>query len=325
MPLISIIIPNYNHAEFLEQRILSVINQTFQDFELILLDDCSTDESSVILDRYKNHPKVSNVLYNTSNSGSTFSQWNKGVDIATSEWINIAESDDYSDSRFLEKLIALTEHDSQIVLAYCQSNKVDRFGNYHGDWSTQTKNLPALPFDVNFIMEGEKFVDEFLIKTNYIPNASAVIFRKSVYLKAGGANPSIEKCGDWYIWIRVLLLGKVGFVCEALNNFRFHANSVIAKESEIKSLFSKFYYDTKLRNQLKKDLQNSKYRTIYSQNNDLIKDLKYHEVAYLVTHGFYLFALKKSFLLAVTDIGFWKHIPNLLKVFLKSIVASKNT
>ncbi len=165
----------------------------------------------------------------------------------------------------------------------------------------------------------------FLLRQIISPMQVQLFSEKSAYLKAGGANPSIEKCGDWYIWIRVLLLGKVGFVCEALNNFRFHTNSVIAKESEIRPLFTKFYYDTNLRIQLKKDLQNSKYRTIYSQNNDLIKDLKYHEVAYLVMNGFYLFALKKSLHLSVTDIGFWKHIPNLLKVFLKSIVASKNT
>lgn len=325
MPLVSVIVPNYNHADFLEQRINSILNQTFQDFELILLDDCSSDESSMILDRYRNHPKVSKVIYNPSNSGSTFSQWNKGVDLATSEWINIAESDDYSAPGFLERLIELTEKDPQIVLAYCQSNKVDSYGNYHGDWSVQTKDLPHQPFDFDFIMDGKEFIQEFLIKMNCIPNASAVIFRKSAYLNAGRANPGIAKCGDWYVWIRILLLGKVGFVTEALNNFRFHENSVIAKEPEDKSVFTKFYYDEILRLQLNKDIKDLKYISLYTQNIDLIKGLRYNEVEYQIKNRFYRQALKKSFVLLATDIGFWIHVPYLLKVLLESIVAPKNT
>ncbi|MCW8968588.1 MAG: glycosyltransferase, partial [Flavobacteriales bacterium] len=73
-PLISIIIPNYNHALFLKKRLESVYNQTYPHFEVILLDDASTDNSIEILNTYKSHPKTAHLIVNTQNSGSPFKQ-----------------------------------------------------------------------------------------------------------------------------------------------------------------------------------------------------------------------------------------------------------
>ena len=91
MPKVSVIIPNYNHAQFLEQRVESVLNQTFQDFEIIFLDDASTDNSKEVFSKYSNHPKISHVIFNETNSGSPFKQWNKGFGLSTGEYIWIAE------------------------------------------------------------------------------------------------------------------------------------------------------------------------------------------------------------------------------------------
>src|ERR1039457_1590707 len=108
MPKVSIVVPNYNHARFLPHRLDSVLGQTFQDFELILLDDCSTDESRSILSQYGGDPRV-RIEFNVVNSGSTFKQWNKGVRLAREEYVWIAESDDYADERLLEKLVVRLE------------------------------------------------------------------------------------------------------------------------------------------------------------------------------------------------------------------------
>ena len=88
---VSVIVPCYNHAPYLKQRIESILNQTYQNFELILLDDVSPDESGEILLSYKDHPKVSHCIINERNSGSTFHQWNKGIALAQGELIWIAE------------------------------------------------------------------------------------------------------------------------------------------------------------------------------------------------------------------------------------------
>ena len=74
-PLVSVIIPNYNHAPFLKERIDSVLNQSFDNFEVIILDDKSTDHSKEVIESYRNHEKVVHIEYNSQNSGSTFKQW----------------------------------------------------------------------------------------------------------------------------------------------------------------------------------------------------------------------------------------------------------
>src|ERR1700688_37050 len=81
MPKVSVIIPNYNHAPYLRQRIDSVLQQSFQDLEVILMDDCSTDGSRSIISEYTTDSRVRTV-FNAENSGSTFKQWNKGVRMA---------------------------------------------------------------------------------------------------------------------------------------------------------------------------------------------------------------------------------------------------
>jgi glycosyltransferase involved in cell wall biosynthesis len=94
----SVIIPNYNHAEFLEQRIDSVLKQSLPPYEVIILDDGSTDQSARILESYANHPLISRIILNNKNSGSPFIQWAKGIRMATAGWIWIAESDDVADT-----------------------------------------------------------------------------------------------------------------------------------------------------------------------------------------------------------------------------------
>src|SRR6266849_1262625 len=120
MPKVSVVIPSYNHACFLRQRIESVLVQTYQDFELILLEDCSTDESRAILSEYAGDPR-GRMEFNEVNSGSTFKQWNKGVRLARGEYVWIAESDDYADPHLLEKLSERLESEPRAAFAYCRS------------------------------------------------------------------------------------------------------------------------------------------------------------------------------------------------------------
>src|SRR5690242_21921320 len=89
-PTVSVIIPNYNHARYLPRRIESVLRQSYQDFELILMDDASTDDSREVLSLYLSDPRV-RVQFNEVNSGSPFKQWNKGVKLARGKYVWIAE------------------------------------------------------------------------------------------------------------------------------------------------------------------------------------------------------------------------------------------
>ena len=135
---VSVIIPNYNHSEFLEQRIQSVLNQTYQHFELIILDDASTDNSRAIIENYQDDPKINAIVYNQQNSGSTFLQWKKGIELAKGDWIWIAESDDWCEITLLQVLTDGIIRNPGCVISYCQSLMVE--GNKIL-WSSCTENL----------------------------------------------------------------------------------------------------------------------------------------------------------------------------------------
>jgi len=105
-PFVSVIIPNYCHSRYLDERLTSVLNQTYPYFEIIILDDCSPDNgaSKAVIEKYRENPHVSHIIYNEVNSGSPFKQWQKGFDLAKGDYIWIAESDDSCDCRLLEVL-----------------------------------------------------------------------------------------------------------------------------------------------------------------------------------------------------------------------------
>lgn len=224
LPYFSVIIPNYNHARFLVQRIESVINQTFQDFEIIILDDCSTDNSKEIIEQYRDSPKVSKIIYNKINSGSPFKQWERGINLARGEWIWIAESDDWVDNIFLEELIQFAERDPMLGMVYCQSFDIDESGKILLSRIEWTKSIPDKIWENDFIIQGSKF-KKYLFQKNVIPNVSACIIRKDIISTIFLNNPDItdyKMTGDWFVW---LLLAnnaeiKIGFINEHLNYFR---------------------------------------------------------------------------------------------------------
>ena len=114
-PLVSIILPNYNHAAFLQERLDSIYNQSYRNFEVLILDDASTDTSLELLTVYKDHPKTAHFILNKKNTGSPFKQWEKGLQLAQGDYVWIAESDDACALNFLETQIAHLEQASVAV------------------------------------------------------------------------------------------------------------------------------------------------------------------------------------------------------------------
>lgn len=229
MPALSVIIPSYNHADFLKQRLDSVFVQTFDDFEVIILDDCSTDHSRDIIEQYRCYPQVSRIVYNEYNSGSTFVQWAKGIELCTADLVWIAESDDFTDPDFLSSLLPPLLSNEQLGIAYCQSLSVDQHNEIIGNWYVYTESLSGTQFKSDFYMNGKDYIRNFLIHKNTIPNASAVVFRKKYYEQAGGIETGIKYCGDWVNWLKILLISDIYFHARPLNYFRQHENSVIAQ------------------------------------------------------------------------------------------------
>jgi glycosyltransferase involved in cell wall biosynthesis len=222
MPTVSVVVPNYNHGRFLRQRIDSILGQTFQDFELILLDDCSTDNSRPILSSYAGDPRV-RIELNSANSGSPFKQWNKGVRLARGEYVWIAESDDYAEASFLERLIPVLDGNTRVQFAFCRSWCVTEDGQLQGFAMTCYPEVQYDRWATDFRADGREECRRYMVRACEIQNASAVVFRKVAYEQAGGADESLRICGDWKLWCSLMLIGDLGYVAQPLNYFRSHS------------------------------------------------------------------------------------------------------
>ncbi|RYG15854.1 MAG: glycosyltransferase family 2 protein [Chitinophagaceae bacterium] len=215
-PCVSVIIPNYNHEKFLIQRIESILHQTFQNFELIILDDCSTDNSKTIIENYRHHEKVTAIVYNEHNSGSTFKQWEKGIEIAQGEWIWMAESDDWCESTFLEVVVDGLTKNAKCVVGFCQSCVVSDDGTIL--WQTHASKL--LEYHA-----GADFVNNRLLYVCEIVNASSVVWKKNEFKNITKGYTTFRACGDWLFWLEVARRGEIMISGRMLNYFRKYDDS----------------------------------------------------------------------------------------------------
>jgi glycosyltransferase involved in cell wall biosynthesis len=218
-PKISVIVPNYNHAPYLFERLDSILNQTYNDLEILILDDASTDDSFRILRSYYSKPRVQ-IVVNGTNSGSAFPQWNLAIHLAKGDYVWIAESDDSADPHFLETLVPLLDQNPSLGVAYCQSRLINRQGGEVGDSLNWTSDLDPERWKTNFTNNGRDEVRDYLIYKNTIPNASAVITRRNVIRKVLPVDTSFQLCGDWMHWGKVLLQTDLAYVAEPLNYWR---------------------------------------------------------------------------------------------------------
>ena len=269
--LISAIIPNYNHAKYLQQRIESVLQQTRNPDEIIILDDCSTDKSVAIIEAVvAANPSIS-FIQNTINSDNTFKQWNKGIELANGDFIWMAESDDVAEPEFLYELEQTLLANPQAVLAYCQSKKLNDDGEVTGSWQEFTDTVvEGNAFHNDFVMDGKKYLQQFLIHRNTIPNASAVLFSKKIFDQIGGANETLKTNADWLVWLRMSQFGDVSFLSTSYNYFRYHNESVIAKAHASITTAYKEQYDGTMRKLLSSHLHQSKDKSVIKFNKHYI-------------------------------------------------------
>ena len=220
-PLVSVIIPNYNHGLFLEERITSILNQTYNNFEIIILDDMSTDNSRDIIEKYRNEEKVAQIVYNTQNSGSPFIQWNKGFQYSKGELIWIAESDDSCEPYFLEQTInELQKHGDECVLCFCRSIYTN-INNVHIGEEGLKRNL---------YIDGKIFIKQYLSRFNYVCNASGTVFRKKALNNIDNAYMHFRAGGDWLFWIEISKKGYVSYIDKSLNYYRQHNTNTTSQQ-----------------------------------------------------------------------------------------------
>jgi len=226
-PAISVIVPNYNHAKYLPERLESIVNQTFKNYELIVLDDCSTDNSVEVIEAHRGK-MVFRTEYNVQNSGSPFIQWVRGAKLAKADYLWIAESDDSAYPSLLEELYAVTRNHPNVGICYSQSMMMDEAGREIGIYNFIKPELGPDRWRADYTNRGVEEVSRFLIRQNTVPNASAVLVRRDVFLDGSEGSESMRLMGDWWTWARVMMKSDVHFLSAPLNRFRIHTSSVRA-------------------------------------------------------------------------------------------------
>ena len=249
-PAISVIVPNYNHEMYLEQRLESIFNQTFRDFEVILLDDASPDNSLEILEKYTRYPDVQ-LVRNGTNSGSPFKQWLKGIDMAKADIFWIAESDDTCSPEFLEALLPAF-NDPNVKLSYTNSHIINERGEVIGDYiSTEyLSSLSKTKWNRNYKVTAEQEINDGLGIKNTILNISSVLIRKfEINDELRNTLGTMHIAGDWYFIVHAIQNGLIVYTPRKLNSHRRHTESVIGKLLE-KNKVESFYREMGIIHQL---------------------------------------------------------------------------
>ena len=297
MSTISVIIPNYNHGRYLKQRINSVLNQTFQDYELIILDDASTDNSRDIIEAYRDNPHISHIVYNEKNGGTPFKQWDKGIELASGEWIWIAESDDFADERFLEVLWGKVKANPSVGFAYTATYFVNEMGDIIGQSRTNEHCQP------NYcVHESQRFIKERLLIRNTIDNVSECIFKKELYHpEKRHLYEDMKLCGDWFFYVLLLEQTKVLEVYDLLSSYRKHSSNTVISTEHLGKTFTEGidiykYISQNIMNYTIQDKQKiARYWLVnkdlyhYSDNtNREIRNLYFKELPSVVTYYYIL-------------------------------------
>lgn len=211
--MFSVIIPLYNKANYIEKSINSILNQTYQNFELIIINDGSTDNSLVKVEKY-NDKRLK--IITQKNSGVSIAR-NNGVKVSSFENIVFLDADDWWDEHFLEEMNLLINNYPNAGLYGCKYFIVKN-GN-----TIESK----IGIDANF---KAGYIDYFKVygSTFWVPiNCSFVIIKKQVFNVLGGFNESLKFGEDLDLWLRVALSNKIGY----LNKFLAYSNQdVIVSE-----------------------------------------------------------------------------------------------
>jgi len=241
LPRVSVVVPNYNYERYIESRLDSVVGQRFPIYELLVLDDCSTDNSVKAIRRYLGAcPAPAALVVNKENSGSVFVQWARGAEMASGDLLWIAEADDLADSEFLEEMVACF-NDPNVVMSYAQSRMIDSDGNVTaGDYLAYVSDIDNERWKEPYLVPGREEIARAMFIKNAIPNVSAVLFRRDALQEVLkdhlGEIKAYRNAGDWLAYLRLLEKGAIAFTPRVLNSHRRHQDSVTIGSFNVRQL-----------------------------------------------------------------------------------------
>lgn len=221
--LVSVIVTSYNHSEYLKQRMDSLLKQTYSPVEIIVIDDCSTDESSSVLEEYRHIPNLK--LNMLKENGGYANACNLGVKLCKGNYIMFAECDDYNEPDHIEILMRSLLANKTAGVVYCKSNMVDSHGQIFGnDFQNREKLFQS--FCSKDVLIPQKMIQKFFLIACVVPNMSAAVIKKEYFQIVGGFDAKYKVCADWDFWCRIAEYCDFYYVSKKLNNFRRHPTTV---------------------------------------------------------------------------------------------------
>lgn len=227
--LVSVVVASYNHAEFLVRRMDSLVNQTYPHIEILVIDDCSPDNSVEVLRRYESHPRVRLIVREKNGGWVTVS--NQGVEMAKGEFVIFANCDDDCDPCMIERLVTALQHHPKAGIAFCRSLMVDEHDQILGDdYLIREKSFQRRCKEDTLI--GREEMRRFLMHSCVIPNLSAALFRREVFSTVGYLSSAYRVCCDWDLFFRVATRYDFAYIAAPLNKFRQHQTTIRSATKE---------------------------------------------------------------------------------------------
>lgn len=241
-PLVSIIFTSYNHKEYLQQALDSLIDQTYANTEIIVIDDNSSDGSKEILKTYAATPKISLHLLE-KNTGSYVKASNYGASFAKGEYYMFAQCDDFAEPDQIEKLMGAFAAHKNVGVVYSKSKLVDEAGFAYSDDFKGREQKFRDKCAADTVITGAE-MREFLSFGCVIPNLSAAILKKELYIETGGLSTDYLVAADWAFWLDLAERTDFYYLTSPLNNFRQHATTIRSKIKlaiQVEEIYAIFY------------------------------------------------------------------------------------
>jgi len=269
MPLVSVVVPCYNHEYYVEKTIESIINQTYKNIELIVIDDGSKDNSVKVIQELAD--KYDFTFIHRPNKGLS-ATLNEGIKLSKGKYFCVCASDDYYALDKIEKQVAFMEENNEFGMCY---GKVIEFNNESLKKRNKTNYKTGMIFDNLFLQD-------------FSCPAVTVMVKQKVFKDIGffDENLAIE---DWDMWLRIAYSYKIGFLDEYIAYYRLHDNNFHKQSDKIyenqKKILSK-WINNKLYNEAIMKVNESYFVSLSIYNK--IKAIKF-----LIMN---FFQIKKSFL-----------------------------
>ena len=241
MPKVTVITLCYNHARFLRARIESILNQTFQDFEWIIIDDASQDGSQAILQDLRGHPKVKALILHSQNVGC-YPSYNEALALAEGEYIYRAEGDDVCKPELLAAEVAVLDKHPNVGLVHTSCKVITGEGRvlrFLGESLKMNWHQEQIPVQIQLGLE----VWQREIVDNFIAGPS-VMFRKRCYETLSGFLPYLTRAADWEFWLRIALSYDLAYIPVTLASWRYHGDNLSGAASyrQTPQFLAEYYY-----------------------------------------------------------------------------------